>query len=361
MRSVVMAPAGSACGKFAARDDGDAVGDLKDFIEVLGDHQHRRAAPRQVDERLADEGGCACIDAPGGLVDDEDFGFAVEFAPHDEFLQVAARQGPRFRVGLALPDIVFARDVFSQLGGAGIVDEGTRRQSVLAAMAGEDHVLRQGKARHGAVAEAFFRHEGRPQRPAGIDAQAGTGASGHGDGIARCSGALARQGDEQFALTVAGDPGDGHHFTRPHLEIDILQRHAEGTVGRQIEAVEGEQGGARLVGIAWLDGMHIAPHHQAGEAVGGFLSRVDFGHHLAVPQDGGVVAKALHLFEAVRDIEHRAALAREAFQGDEKLVGLLRRQDGGGLVHDQQARFLQQAAHDLDPLALAHRQIGHNR
>ena len=38
---------------------------------------------------------------------------------------------------------------------------------------------------------------------------------------------------------------------------------------------------------------------------------------------------------------------------------LLRRQHRGRLVHDQQLRLLQQAAHDLDALALADRQVVH--
>ena len=42
-----------------------------------------------------------------------------------------------------------------------------------------------------------------------------------------------------------------------------------------------------------------------------------------------------------------------------KLLDLLRREHGGRLVHDEQLRIEQQAAHDLDTLPLAHRQVGH--
>ena len=78
-------------------------------------------------------------------------------------------------------------------------------------------------------------------------------------------------------------------------------------------------------------------------------------------QHGGGVAELAHFFQAVADIEHRAALAREPAQGLEQPLGLLRRQHGGRLVHDEQARALQQAADDLDTLAHAHRQAGHPR
>ena len=51
---------------------------------------------------------------------------------------------------------------------------------------------------------------------------------------------------------------------------------------------------------------------------------VDVGDDPAEAQDRRVVAELLHLFEPVRDVEHRAAVGREAAQGDEELVGLLR-------------------------------------
>src|SRR5688572_21168931 len=49
-----------------------AVGDLKNLVEVLADHQHGGAGLCEVDQRLADRAGCAGVDAPGRLVDDED-------------------------------------------------------------------------------------------------------------------------------------------------------------------------------------------------------------------------------------------------------------------------------------------------
>ena len=106
------------------------------------------------------------------------------------------------------------------------------------------------------------------------------------------------------------------------------------------------------------DLQHLAADHQAGERAGRLLRRVGLGDHLAAPHDGGVVADALHLLQAVADVEHRAALAGQPLQGDEQVVGLLRGQHRGRLVHDQELRLLQQAADDLDALALAHREVG---
>ena len=76
-----------------------AVGNLEHLVEVLADHQHRRAAARQFDQRLADAGGSAGVDAPGRLVDDQHAGLAVELAADDEFLQIAARQRRGLGIG----------------------------------------------------------------------------------------------------------------------------------------------------------------------------------------------------------------------------------------------------------------------
>src|SRR5262252_9136682 len=42
----------------------DAVGDFSQFVEILACHQHGRAAGCEVEQRLADHGGSAGIDAP---------------------------------------------------------------------------------------------------------------------------------------------------------------------------------------------------------------------------------------------------------------------------------------------------------
>ena len=76
-------------------------------------------------------------------------------------------------------------------------------------------------------------------------------------------------------------------------------------------------------------------------------------------QDRGPVAEALHLFQPVRNIKHRAALACQKPQGEKKQVRLLRRQNRRRLIKDQQLGFLHQAAQDFNALALAHRQVRH--
>ena len=71
------------------------------------------------------------------------------------------------------------------------------------------------------------------------------------------------------------------------------------------------------------------------------------------------MTKALHLFQAVGNIQNTTASRSQPFYSDEQLIRLLRCQHGSRLIHDQQARFLQQTTHDLDALALTHGQISH--
>ena len=82
---------------------------------------------------------------------------------------------------------------------------------------------------------------------------------------------------------------------------------------------------------------------------------------LAVTQHGGAVADALHLFQPVRDVEDRFAFRAQPLQRLEQLVGFLRRQHRGRLVEDDELRRLQQAADDLDALALADRKVADQR
>ena len=90
------------------------------------------------------------------------------------------------------------------------------------------------------------------------------------------------------------------------------------------------------------------------------FSRGDaMGDDAAEPHDRRGVAERADLLELVADVEDRAAFGGEPAQRLEQLLGFLRRQHRGRLVHDQQLRLLQQAAHDLDALALADREIVH--
>ncbi len=96
-----------------------------------------------------------------------------------------------------------------------------------------------------------------------------------------------------------------------------------------------------------------------GQVPCGLAARIAFGNDAAEPHDRRPRAERRDLLELVADVEDRAAFACEAAQGDEELLDLLRRQHRCRLVHDEELRILQKAAHDLDALPLADREVVH--
>ena len=80
---------------------------------------------------------------------------------------------------------------------------------------------------------------------------------------------------------------------------------------------------------------------------------------LALAQHGRPVAQAQHFLQAMGDVKHRASVTRQPLQCGEQDFRFLRRQHRGRLVEDEKLGVLQQAAHDLDALALADRELVH--
>ena len=168
--------------------------------------------------------------------------------------------------------------------------------------------------------------------------------------------ALADQRLHQLGLAVAGDAGDADDLAAPDLEADVVEVDAELLVAGQREAADLQPHGADRPGLALGRDEGGADHH-LGQAARGLLPGVAAADHLAAAQDGGAVAQRADLLQLVGDVEDRAALRHQPAQGGEQHLDLLRRQHRGRLVHDEQLRLLQQAAHDLHALALADRQV----
>ena len=100
----------------------------------------------------------------------------------------------------------------------------------------------------------------------------------------------------------------------------------------------------------------IRPHHHFRHGPRGFVFRRAFRHDLAHAHDRRRVAQRFDLFQLVGNIQDRHPFFGQPAQRLEQFVHFLRRQHRCRFVHDQQARILQQAAHDLDTLAFANRQ-----
>ena len=159
--SSVISAAGWASDSWPREMHGDAVGDLEDLVEILADDQHRRAGAGEIDQRLADRRRGAGIDAPGRLVDDQHGGLAIEFAADDEFLQIAAGQRARFRIGLALAHVEVLLDPLADVA-APRRSRGTRLRTSPASAEWRVSTTfsDEREARHRAMTQAFLGHEG---------------------------------------------------------------------------------------------------------------------------------------------------------------------------------------------------------
>ena len=71
---------------------GDAVADLREFVEILACQEDRGTCSRKIEQRLTDDGGSPGIDAPCRLAHDENGGIAQDFASNHKLLQIAAGQ-----------------------------------------------------------------------------------------------------------------------------------------------------------------------------------------------------------------------------------------------------------------------------
>ena len=77
----------------------------------------------------------------------------------------------------------------------------------------------------------------------------------------------------------------------------------------------------------------------------------------AVAEDGHRVGDAQDVVEKVRDEDDAAAAVAQAPQNAEQALDLGRRERGGGLVEDDDARARKEHARDLDELLQADRQV----
>ena len=78
----------------------------------------------------------------------------------------------------------------------------------------------------------------------------------------------------------------------------------------------------------------------------------------AVAEDEDAVGDRHHLAELVADEDDGEALRDGEAEGAEERLGLLRGEDGGGLVEDEDAGVAVEGLEDLDALALADGEVG---
>ena len=82
------------------------------------------------------------------------------------------------------------------------------------------------------------------------------------------------------------------------------------------------------------------------------MRREHIADELAVAEDRHTVGERLDLMHFVRDDDDRLAVVAHVAQYGEELVGLLRRENGGRLVKDENVRAAVENLYDLDRLLL---------
>ena len=106
---------------------------------------------------------------------------------------------------------------------------------------------------------------------------------------------------------------------------------------------------------------HLAAHHQLGQRLGAGLGGLDRGHHGAAPHDADIVGRLHDLAQLVGDQDHGFSLIFQPFENAKQMVRLIRGQNPGRLVQNQDIGLAIQRLQDFNPLLVAHRQIFDHR
>jgi hypothetical protein len=157
---------------------------------------------------------------------------------------------------------------------------------------------------------------------------------------------------DQLALAVPVDAGDADDLAAPHLERDAAHG-LEAAVVEHGQVLDVQERLARLRRPFLDPQQHLAPDHRAREpGLRPPLAR-DRLDELATAQDADPVGDLEHLVQLVADEDDRLPLRRQLVDDLEQLLRLLRRQDRGRLVEDQDLRTAVESLQDLDALLLS--------
>src|SRR5262249_31326503 len=139
-------------------DDGDAIADLEELVQLLRDHEDCAAAVAEVDDRLADKRCRANVDTPRRLRDDQHLRVLHDLATDDELLEGAAGEPARLRLGAAALDVVLLDASGCERARAPEVDQ--RAPDELAILGRrQDRVVGERHRRYRAAPEALLRDE----------------------------------------------------------------------------------------------------------------------------------------------------------------------------------------------------------
>jgi hypothetical protein len=338
------------------RDDHQPVGDLEQLVELFAHHQQRAAGVAQREQLAADLRRGADVDAPRRLRGDQNFRLLADFAADDELLQVAAREAAcrGLRVGRAH---VECGDDLRRTGAHRVgANEAASHEAALARR--QQRILGERHLGHGAATQSLLGDEGQAAPAARRGAEPSRRLAAQHDRVPARLRPLARQRRQQFLLSVARDARNADDLARVHDERDSAERRAERIGRAHVERVD-DQRRRTGRGFAMLRMRQVAADHHARERCRGLAPGVALPRHFPGAEHRGAMAQRADLVELVADVEDAATFGRERAQRCEQREHRLRGEHRRRLVHDEQPRLLQQAAHDLDALPLPDRHRVH--
>src|SRR5919199_534355 len=342
----------------AGVEDDDAVGEGADLLELERDQEDRLALGALLEELGVDELDRPHVHAAGRLGGDDHAGVAGELAGDDGLLLVPSGEGasPGFWVGRTH---VVGAEV---LGGAATHDlredpTPLRERALVVGL--ERVVLEEVEVLYEALRPPVFRYVGEPPLLEVVGPQ-----SRHVLAVEVDASALhlsdPGQGLGELHLAVAVYSGDAEYLPRAHLEAHAVDGHAA-DVGVDDESLGRETGLPGLRGLFLRPQRHVAADHEAGELPLVRLRGLHGIHHAPVADDGDVVAHVQKLAQLVGDQDDREPVRHELLEDGEEVIGLLRGEDGGGLVEDEDVGLAVEGLKDLYPLLDADGEVGYLR
>ncbi len=154
---------------------------------------------------------------------------------------------------------------------------------------------------------------------------------------------------DQFALTVAFDPGDPDDLSLVDVESDVVENGPSifGECRYPLDREFDDVGNRRLGG---LGGRKFRTHHELGELLRIDIGRFDGCHGAPSTHNRDRVSDRQHFIEVVRDEDDRFAFRFELSEAVEELVNFLRHEDRGRFVEDEDLRTAIEDLHDLGAL-----------
>ena len=311
---------------------GDPVGEGEEFLQLLGDQQDGGAAFAQLQERLVDPLDRADVQATSRLDRDQERWGGVDLAREDDSLQVAARQDPDGRVDRRRGDLVGREQSRRDRPGRLVVHEPAGGDRLVPVVL-HHQVVDDGQVGRTPDPGAVLGHvpDARVDRVARWSVR----DVGAVDGDPALARPQARDRLGEFRLAIAGHRRDPDDLARVDVQRDVAKgRQAtivlrRDTTDRQDDATAFDRGT-----IEHLE--HRPTDHEPGE-IGATRARgedVRRGHPTST-HHGDPIGDGQHLAELVADEDDASSRSRHRPERDEELLGLLGREHGRRLVHDQ--------------------------